>query len=183
MHPLVILAQNRYLETSRLYLRPMDVSDLEDYHAYTSDDDLLKYDYPAHRSLSESLEGLVLYNLQSPLGRFGIVHKETGRLIGNISLRLTPDEPTAFIGYTVNRDYHGQAYATEAVQALLDLTEKLPLQTILAKIDERNSASRRVVEKCGFVLTKSEPNTQNLRGELVTYLTYSKNLTKKEEAI
>ena len=180
MTDLVILAHNTVLETERLWLRPMTLSDLEDYHAYTSDDALLRYDYPAHQSLEESLEGLVLYHLQSPLGKYGIALKEANRLIGNISLRLSPDDSACFIGYTVNGAYHGQGYATEAVQTLLDLAEKLSVTHVLAKIDERNLASRRVVEKCGFTEIRREEGVPNLRQESVTYLTYRKQLDKTQ---
>lgn len=67
--PLVYLAEHTHIETERLLLRPMIVGDLEDYHEYTSDADLLKYDYPEHPSLEESRYSLVVWNLSQPLGR------------------------------------------------------------------------------------------------------------------
>ena len=98
---LVYLAENPILETERLLLRPMTMDDLLDYHEYTSDGELLKYDYPEHQSIEESRESLVLYNLSAPLGRYGIELKSEGKLIGNISLRIDTEQETAEIGYTV----------------------------------------------------------------------------------
>lgn len=173
-NPLVALAQHNRLETERLVLRPLTLNDLEDYHAYTSDDDLLKYDYPAHQSKEESLEFLVLYNLAAPLGRYGIEIKSEQKLIGNISLRLSPEGTSVSLGYTLHPAYHGQGYATEAALALKNLAWELAqVKEIKAGCDQRNIASRRVLEKIGLNLVAVQENTKNMRGEIVTMLNYA----------
>ena len=73
MSVLVALAQYPKIETARLILRPMTKDDLDDYHAFTSNDDHLRYAFFPHRSMEESWEGLVLYNLKEPIGKYGIV--------------------------------------------------------------------------------------------------------------
>lgn len=129
--PLVYLAEHTVLEIERLLLRPMTMADLEDYHEYTSDAELLKYDYPAHKSLAESRYSLVVWNISQPLGRYGIELKSEGKLIGNISLRLDEKAGRVALGYTVNARYHKQGYATEAATALRNLAKNLPGITTL----------------------------------------------------
>lgn len=170
--PLVYLAEHRIIETDRLLLRPMTLEDLEDYHEYTSDADLLKYDYLEHKSLEESRYSLVVWNLSQPLGRYGIELKSEGKLIGNISLRLDEENKTAEIGYTVNSRYHKQGYATEAATALRELVRDMPDTTILiATTIEPNLASQRVLEKLGMTCVSKEAGL-TLRGQATIRLRY-----------
>ncbi|MGT2715952.1 GNAT family N-acetyltransferase [Streptococcus respiraculi] len=171
--PLVAFAQNTHIETERLKLRPMVVTDLEDYHAFTSDDELLKYNYHAHKDKRESLEGLVMYNMASPLGRYAIELNENQRMIGNIVLYLNEGQDVASIGYTLHANYHHQGYAIEAALALKELFWQIAdLKTLTASCDSRNSASEKVMKKLGMQLARRREGAKNLRGEIVTMLDY-----------
>lgn len=174
--PLVCLAEHNVLETERLILRPMTMADLADYHEYTSDADLLKYDYPAHKSLDESRYSLVVWNLSQPLGRYGIELKSEGKLIGNISLRLDEEAGKAELGYTVNARYHKQGYATEAATALRDLAKNLPgITTLAAQTLEDNRASQRVLEKLGMTCLNRQIKN-SLQGQPAVRLLYQLKL-------
>lgn len=174
--PLVYLAENRMIETERLLLRPMTMDDLQDYHEYTSDADLLKYDYPEHQSLEESRYSLVAYNLSQPLGRYGIELKSEGKLIGNISLRPDTEAKTVEIGYTINSRYHKQGYATEAAAALQALAQDMPqIETFIAHTIKPNLASQRVLEKLGLDLVW-EKEGLSLRGQPTVRLRYEAKL-------
>ena len=173
---LVYLAENPILETERLLLRPMTMDDLLDYHEYTSDGELLKYDYPEHQSIEESRESLVLYNLSAPLGRYGIELKSEGKLIGNISLRIDTEQETAEIGFTVNADYHRKGYATEAALALKELAQNMPgVKIFLAHTTKPNLASQGVLEKIGMTLMW-EKEGLSLRREPTIRLRYESQL-------
>lgn len=170
--PLVYLAEHTVLETERLLLRPMTMADLEDYHEYTSDAELLKYDYPAHKSLAESRYSLVVWNLRQPLGRYGIELKSESKLIGNISLRLDEAAGRAELGYTVNARYHNQGYATEAAACLRDLVREMPdVQVLSAQTLEANRASQRVLEKLGMTCVNRQTR-QSLQGQPAVHLDY-----------
>ena len=58
----------------------------------------------------------------------------------------------AVTGYVLARDAWGHGYATESLQAMVDLAGKLGVKRLeaLCHIDHR--ASARVLEKCGFQL-------------------------------
>ncbi len=55
-------------------------------------------------------------------------------------------------GYVLARDVWGHGYATEALQAMVDLSERLRLRRLYAPVHLDNRASARVLEKCGFTL-------------------------------
>ena len=53
------------------------------------------------------------------------------------------------VGYWIGRDHWGKGFATAALRAFLELEPSRPL---VAHVAEHNVGSRRVLEKCGFVL-------------------------------
>lgn len=172
-NPWLILAENSMIETERLRLRPLTLADAADYHEFNMDDDLLKYDYQASRSKEESLEALVMWNLKTPLGRYGIELVREGKIIGNSSIRLSDDLASAEIGITLNRHYHKQGYARETMTALRDLVASMPTVKILrATCDQRNRASQEVLEAIGMTLQETRETVTSLRGNQITSLVY-----------
>lgn len=165
MLPLFELAKHPILETERLILRPMTKDDLEDYHAFTSDDDNLRYAFYPHTSMEDSWQGLVLYNLKEPIGKYGIVEKQSNRLIGNINFKPTDREDTLEIGYTLHQDYAGQGYMTEAASALKALAIDLPgISYLTAVTNHENLASKAVLEKIGMTFIE-QYSDKSLRGQ------------------
>jgi RimJ/RimL family protein N-acetyltransferase len=62
------------------------------------------------------------------------------------------DDGTWELGYHIGANYAKQGYATEAVQAFLPaIMPKLGLQRITGICVAENIASRKVMERCGFV--------------------------------
>ena len=55
------------------------------------------------------------------------------------------------VGYWLGREYWGRGIATAALMELLGSLERRPLYAYVAG---HNSASRRVLEKCGFVVCR-----------------------------
>jgi len=53
------------------------------------------------------------------------------------------------VGYWVGREYWGKGVATRALSEFLEHVTTRPLH---ARVAKRNIASRRVLEKCGFVI-------------------------------
>lgn len=68
------------------------------------------------------------------------------RVAGNIGSWTSDGQ--RFIGYWLGREYWGRGIATEAMSLFLDRVTDRPLYACLAR---HNVASRRVLEKCGFM--------------------------------
>ena len=54
------------------------------------------------------------------------------------------------IGYVIHPDYQGRGYATEAVKAVIDELRDMGFGKVTAGFFAGNTASRRVMEKCGM---------------------------------
>ena len=77
----------------------------------------------------------------------------TEQLIGSVHFFAKPDlDYEVELGYMITEEHRGKGYATEAVKALVDYAfEEAGQEYLLALIDSDNLASRRVVEKLGFL--------------------------------
>jgi RimJ/RimL family protein N-acetyltransferase len=80
-----------------------------------------------------------------------ITHKDDGRILGSIALRLTP--PRSELGYVIAQPDWGNGYATEAVTALIEWVLAQPaVARVGAVCSLENPASARVLEKSGMRL-------------------------------
>jgi RimJ/RimL family protein N-acetyltransferase len=68
------------------------------------------------------------------------------------------------VGFWIGRNHWGKGYATAALRAFLDVEHHRPLH---AHVADHNVGSRRVLEKCGFVLDHSTQEEDVLEHVLV----------------
>lgn len=83
-----------------------------------------------------------------------------GKVAGNIVCFEDAGEP--HIGYWLGKDYWGQGIATTALTAFLD---HVPARPLYARVAKHNLASRRVLEKCGFILYEEAMEISDTPGE------------------
>jgi RimJ/RimL family protein N-acetyltransferase len=76
-----------------------------------------------------------------------------GAVAGNIGSWTA--EGKREVGYWIDRAFWGRGVATEALTAFLRLEQTRPLHAGVAK---HNTASIRVLQKCGFTLTGADPD-------------------------
>ncbi|MET0694373.1 MAG: GNAT family protein [Propionibacteriaceae bacterium] len=144
--------------TERLRLRPLDLTDLPDLLAYRGDPEVCRY-LPF-----EPMDAAVLTErLGGDLGRreitaegqaltLGAELATSGRVVGDVVLFFhSASDAAGELGYVFHPDVAGQGYATEACAAVLALAfDQLGLHRVTARMDARNSASRRLVSRLGF---------------------------------
>lgn len=89
--------------------------------------------------------------------------------LGDVSLAPIDDRRGwANLGYWIHPDHQGEGYATEAVRLIISYGfNELRLHRISATIAAPNTASRRVVEKLGFVHEGTKRDDGFLNGEYV----------------
>ena len=98
---------------------------------------------------------------------WGVWESATGELVGDCSLFFDETHGEWELAYGFRRDRWGRGYATEAARACIRHGfDELGLERIVADVDPANSASVRVLEKCGF-----EPVGEGQHGMLVYALT------------
>lgn len=179
------------LETLRLYLRPWDASDLEDFYAYAKDPDVgPRAGWEAHSSINVSKRILVMFLREKKT--LALEEKQSGRVIGSIGIeeiRISERED-AFsrylgkeIGYVLSKPYWGQGIMTEAVEEVIRYCfYDLGLDYLYCGHFEENQASKRVIEKTGFVYLKTV-DFQDQRGiQHKTLLYYQWNPLRRRPA-
>ncbi|MCC5982313.1 MAG: GNAT family N-acetyltransferase [Oceanicaulis sp.] len=146
-----------WLETDRLVLRPLAISDASWISAGSSN--LAVSRMTGRIPYPNPLIGAELYVLTCRAAEINrgdrvraILLKDTGEGIGMIGLHPRSDGPWEF-GYWLGEPFWGRGYATEAGHALLDAAMHDGITAIAAGHYADNPASGRVLEKLGFAYT------------------------------
>lgn len=152
-------AQDTILESSRLSLREMRATDLDDMAEMLGDHEGMQY-YPRPKTRDEAQRwidwNLGLYATRG-FGLWAVVLKSTGEFVGDCG--LTPQDVDGVeeieIGYHVKRPYWRRGYAAEAAAECCAYgRERFGLQRLVAIIDPRNVPSQGVAKKLGFELER-----------------------------
>ncbi|MGZ9221640.1 MAG: GNAT family N-acetyltransferase [Anaerolineales bacterium] len=85
-----------------------------------------------------------------------------GQVAGNILSFVQSGERE--VGYWIGKEYWSKGIATRALAAFLDHVQTRPLYAHVAK---HNIGSRRVLEKCGFIIVGEDKGFPDARGEEV----------------
>lgn len=158
------------LETERLYLRPMRVSDCFDMYDYAKRADVTKYlTWSPHPNLEYTKEYLKYIVEHYKLGDFydwAVVLKTEDRMIGTCGFtRFHFEHDAAEVGYVLNPHDHGHGYATEALSRVIRFgIDELLLHRIEAKYIVGNAPSRHVMEKCGMVFEGVRRGEMRIKG-------------------
>lgn len=146
------------LQTERLTLRPFTEADSEALWQLQSDAHVLRYwDEPPWTDPSQAERFLARCRSIEETGtgaRVAVDLTAGGTFLGWCNLsNFDADFRSATMGYCFSQPAWGKGYATESGRALLAWGfEHLDLNRVQAEADTRNPASRRVLEKLGFVL-------------------------------
>lgn len=152
------LAPSYPVLTERLALRPIVAGDIDDLLAYRSRPDVCRW-VPFEPQDRARIEKLVAGQFaRRELERagealfFGVEHRDSGRLIGDLMLNWASEEHRgAELGWVLNPEYGGRGFATEAVLAVMQLAfDGLGLHRLTARIDADNAASIRLAERLGM---------------------------------
>ncbi len=139
----------RTLETERLVLRPPLSQDVDDLVALDADPEVMRYINGGRPTPRAEIEAGVR---ESASYRWIAHEQPAGSFVGWFSLRPTPDDPgERELGYRLRREVWGRGYATEGACALVELAfAELAARRVWAQTMTVNTASRRVLERCGL---------------------------------
>ena len=140
------------IETRRLVLRPLKMSDAEDVFEYASDPEVSKYTFwETHHSIADT-QAFLSRVIREESAHWGIGLKENNKVIGTCYLHSFDLKHRRIeIGYGISRKCWGQGYMTEAVrEVILSSFEQWDLNRIGAVCIVEHTASARVLEKVGM---------------------------------
>jgi len=150
---------NIYLETERLILREIIPDDVEDFFAMDSNPEVVKYvGIKPLTDINQSLkmiESIRNQYQENKIGRWAVIRKEDGKLIGWSGLKLIKEinnhQNIHDLGYRFTPEYWGKGYATETSVAVLNYAfNEMKLNQVFAYADVENDASNHILRKLGF---------------------------------
>lgn len=146
----------RPIVTERLILRPLHPTDAADVLTFRGDSEVQKFDDPPLLTVEEvaaEIEERIREAAEQKCRPFGIVLKETGRVIGSVSVwNWDSYHRHAEVGYGIARKYWGQGLGQEAVRAAaLYGFQEMNLMHLYARTSSANERSLRMLERLGFV--------------------------------
>ena len=146
------------LESQRMFLRRMEMSDVDYLMGIFSDPVAMRY-YPGTKSRQEVGDWL-RWTLDSyrdyGFGLWAAVLKDSGEFAGQCGLTVQEVEgkEEIEIGYLFLRRFWGRGLATEAAKVSRDYGFGLGYERLVSLIDPGNLASRRVAERVGLTLER-----------------------------
>lgn len=157
------------IETKRLTLRQLSNEDWLLYYELHTNPEIIALCF------DERSENDVKVGFESRLSNWAadsehwlclvITEKESGNKIGITGFNLA--DGVAEIGYLLLPCFHDQGYATESLKALLAWSKNIDeIISFNAIVTKGNIGSERVLEKCGFNLSRIERNAYEIRGQL-----------------
>ncbi|WP_394779290.1 GNAT family N-acetyltransferase [Undibacterium sp.] len=144
------------IETERLLLRAFTADDAEAYFPLCVIPEVIRYvgDTPM-KSVEEvranMLEGPIADYRKYGFGRFAMLWKESGQLIGFSGLKYIPPFAEVELGYRLLPEFWGKGLAQEAGRASITFAkESLNLTKLIALVHPENAGSANVARKLGF---------------------------------
>lgn len=150
-----------FIETSRLILKEMTETDVENLFNLNIDPEVIRYTGDASfNNVDEALNFIKSYReiyTTYKCGRLSVFIKETEEYIGWCGLKYLTKTNQTDLGYRLMRKYWGKGYATEAAAACLeDGFKRLNLNKIIATAMIENMASINIFKKLGLKYVKND---------------------------
>jgi RimJ/RimL family protein N-acetyltransferase len=168
------------IETSRLRLRAFTPGDLDALHTIQSREDVHRWLYSEPRSVDEVREALErriarIRDVPEAGVALAVELAATGELLGDVSLTVGPPEHRqGEIGFTFHPGHQGRGYATEAAEAVVALAfGAYDLHRVHGRLEARNLASARVLEKLGMRREAHLVENEWVKGEWQSELVYA----------
>ncbi|MQA93603.1 MAG: GNAT family N-acetyltransferase [Streptosporangiales bacterium] len=169
------------LRTERLLLRPFIADDLDALYDIHSRPEVARFLYWEPRSREEALEALTLKIGQTAIREEGdrlalaVTPQAGGPMLGEVMVSLaSADHRQGEIGYIFHPDHGGKGYATEAAREMMRLGfDALGLHRLYGRLEARNIASARVLERLGMRREAHLRQNEFVKGEWNDELVYA----------
>jgi len=167
------------LNTERLVLRELEAADVNEIFFLRSDADVLKYlDKEPAQSVDEAnkfIESIKENTTKNNSILWGIALKDSNKIIGTICFwRILKEHYRAEIGYVLHPAFQGKGMMDESMKTVLQYGfEVMQLHSVEANINPGNIASKKVLEKNGFVREAYFKENYYYNGKFIDSAIYS----------
>ncbi len=165
------------LENANLTLRPLILDDLAQWYGYLSIPHVLEQTSWQLNSFEDLQRAFDSYNFEDAASsaRFAIMERKTQVLVGTVGFHtISQMHRSAEIAYDFHPDYWGRGLATECCKSAADWAiRECGYVRVQATTLDSNTASARVLQKCGFELEGKLRNFRMVRGTPRDFWLYS----------
>ena len=167
------------IETARLVLRPYEERDFDALHALYADEDVARWLYYEPTTPEESRAKLArkiaAHTLTEETGLAAAVELRDGGYVGDAVLfyMAAPEHRSIELGFSFLPAHQGNGYATEAARALVDWAFGVGFHRVYGRLEARNTASARVLEKLGMRREALLVENEWVKGEWQSELVYA----------
>jgi ribosomal-protein-alanine N-acetyltransferase len=167
------------LITPRLFLRRLTTDDADNMFIMRSNKSTMRYvPRPLAKEKKDVLEIIerINTNIDNHQGINWVLElKESKQFVGLIGYhRIEPENHRAEVGYMIQKQHEGNGYSTEALKEVVKYGfNEMKLHSIEAVIDPENSASEKILKKCGFVKEAHFRENEFWEGKYIDSAVYS----------
>ena len=161
------------IKTPRLTIKTFSLYMAQSVYENSQDDDIRRFVpdevYESVEDARAAIEFLISrYDSSDGPFVYPIITNDGGKNIGYVQL-CQLDDGSWEIGYHIAKQFTGQGYATEAVKAFLPaMAKKFNIKEVYGICLAENTASVRILEKCGFVqIYQGAGNYQGNKSEII----------------
>ncbi|WP_409073600.1 GNAT family N-acetyltransferase [Micromonospora chalcea] len=169
------------LRTERLLLRAFTAADVTVLRDYRGRPEVTRYLYHepyddgAARAAIERLVRRTALRAPGDVLNLAVTVADTGEFVGDVLLSWTSGEHRqGEIGYVAHPAHTGRGYVTEAARELLRIGfDGLGLHRIVGRLDARNTASARLLERLGMRREAHLRENEFVKGEWTDEVVYA----------
>lgn len=164
-----------YIETERIVMRPVKLSDAEDIFEYAKEEETgPRAGWPPHKNIEETKQiinkwtapdcnennfAIIYKPYNKVIGTMGYTHKERNSKNTVVQDLIKNGNKLVEIGFVVSKACWGKGIATECLNAMLDyLFVNEDIDMVITCHAEPNIGSSRVQDKCGMNIIGSHEN-------------------------
>ena len=148
-----------YIKTERLEIMPFRIKDFSDFAELLTNSEIKKTfmipDFETREALNGMVQKIAQYSLSNQRFERGIFLED--RLIGFVN-EVERKDSSMELGYVIHPSFWGRGYATEMLKAVIEMLLEAGFSQIITGAFDDNSASIRVMEKCGMRKSPVEEN-------------------------
>ena len=140
------------IDTRRLRIRPLRREDVPALEEWMADKAIYAF-WGKGPGKADRNPALLFAAVPKPAKSFhlGIEEKAAGKVVGDLWVYRIENDRMATVAIRLAPSRHGRGYGTEALAAVTRFCfAHTELRRLQAEVDVRNTASRRMLEKCGY---------------------------------
>jgi [ribosomal protein S5]-alanine N-acetyltransferase len=145
------------ITTTRLSIRNLRLTDLNDFHVYRSNPEVTRYQGFDVMTIEEALmfikgEAKKKFGNPGEWVQYGIEKKSTGKIVGDCAIKLQGSDPRiAEIGITISHLEQRNGYAKEVLMGILKfLFDEKGIHRVVETVDAENTPSINLLNSMGF---------------------------------